>query len=127
MKSSTHKYDNKTSNCEKRKVQIQDSGNAFAIKRPIFNNLVYIQTPISKPQGNHKPKKIDNTHTNEKKQFKHNVKDSHQTTREQKKERKKTNKNKSKTINKVAIRTYISIITLNVNGPNAPTKRYRLA
>ena len=72
-------------------------------------------------------KKINNTHTNEKKQFKHNVKDSHQTTREQKKERKKTNKSKSKTINKVAIRTYISKITLNANGPNAPTKRYRLA
>ena len=36
--------------------------------------------------------------------------------------RKKRNKNKSKTVNKVAIRTYISIITLNVNGLNAPTK-----
>ena len=28
---------------------------------------------------------------------------------------------------KTAIRTYISIITSNVNGLNAPTKRYRLA
>ena len=27
----------------------------------------------------------------------------------------------------MAVRTYISIITLNVNGLNAPTKRYRLA
>ena len=27
----------------------------------------------------------------------------------------------------MAIRTYISIITLNVNGLNAPTKRHRLA
>ena len=27
----------------------------------------------------------------------------------------------------MAIRTYISIITLNVNGLNAPTKRYRQA
>ena len=43
------------------------------------------------------------------------------------KERKKSNKNKSKAINKMAIRTYISIITLNVNGLNAPTKRHRLA
>ena len=41
--------------------------------------------------------------------------------------RKKRDKNKSKAINKMAIRTYISIITLNVNGKNAPTKRYRLA
>ena len=27
----------------------------------------------------------------------------------------------------MALRTYISIITLNVNGLNAPTKRHRLA
>jgi len=40
---------------------------------------------------------------------------------------KKENKNKSKTVNKMAIRTYISIITLHVNGLNAPTKRQRLA
>ena len=38
-----------------------------------------------------------------------------------------TNKNKSKTINKMVIRTYILILTLNVNGLNAPTKRHRLA
>ena len=27
----------------------------------------------------------------------------------------------------MAVRTYISIITLNINGLNAPTKRHRLA
>ena len=32
-----------------------------------------------------------------------------------------------KIINKMAIGTYISIITLNVNGLNAPTKKHRLA
>ena len=31
------------------------------------------------------------------------------------------------TIKTMAIGTYISIITLNVNGLNAPTKRHRLA
>ena len=37
-------------------------------------------------------------------------------TREQKRKgRKKTYKNKSKTINKMAVRTYILIITLNIN------------
>ena len=30
------------------------------------------------------------------------------------------------TVNKVVIATYISIITLKVNGLNAPTKRHRL-
>ena len=43
----------------------------------------------------------------------------------QKKE--KTYSNKPKTIMKVAIRTYISIMTLHVNGLNVPTKRHRLA
>ena len=38
----------------------------------------------------------------------------------------KTYKNKPNTIKKMPKGTYISIITLNVNGLNAPTKRYRL-
>ena len=33
----------------------------------------------------------------------------------------------AKTIKKMVIGTYISIITLNMNGLNAPTKRHRLA
>ena len=68
------------------------------------------------------------TQTNKKNQLKYNTKDSHQTTRgEKKKRREKSNRNKSEAINKMAIRTYISIITLNVNGLNTPTKRHRLA
>ena len=47
--------------------------------------------------------------------------------KENKKARKKTYKNKYKTINNMAIRTYKSIITLNVNGLNVPTKRHILA
>ena len=35
--------------------------------------------------------------------------------------------NKPKTIKKMVIGTYISIITFNVNGLNAPTKRHRVA
>ena len=42
-------------------------------------------------------------------------------------EKKKTHKNKLKTIKKIVMGTYILIITLNVNGLNAPTKRHRLA
>ena len=42
-------------------------------------------------------------------------------------EKKRTYENKHKIIKKMVIRTYISIITLNVNGLNAPTKRHRLA
>ena len=41
-------------------------------------------------------------------------------------EKEKTYNNKSKTIKKMVIGTYILIITLNVNGLNAPTKRHRL-
>ena len=42
-------------------------------------------------------------------------------------EKKKTHKNKCKTIKKMVTGANISIITLNVNGLNAPTKRHRLA
>ena len=41
--------------------------------------------------------------------------------------RKKIYKNQPQTIKKMVIETYVSIITLNVNGLNGPTKRHRLA
>ena len=41
--------------------------------------------------------------------------------------KKKDLQNQPQTIKKMAIGTCISIITLNVNGLNAPTKRHRLA
>ena len=48
--------------------------------------------------------------------------------REQKRKgRRKSNINKSKTIKKMIISTYISIVTLNINGLNAITKRHRRA
>ena len=40
--------------------------------------------------------------------------------------RKKTYKNKFKTINQMAIRIFILIITLNVNELSSPIKKYRL-
>ena len=40
--------------------------------------------------------------------------------------KKKTYKNKFKTVNRMAIRTYILIITLSVNRLNAPTNRHRV-
>ena len=39
---------------------------------------------------------------------------------------KRTYQNKPKTSKKMVIGPYISIITLNINGLNAPTKRHRL-
>ena len=39
-------------------------------------------------------------------------------------ERNKELQNNQKTINKMTISTYLSIITLNVNGLNAPIKRH---
>ena len=42
-------------------------------------------------------------------------------------EKRKDLQNQPQTIKKITIGTYISIITLNVNGLNAPTKRHRLA
>ena len=43
------------------------------------------------------------------------------------KRRKRPAENKPQTIKKTVIGSYILIITLNVNGLNAPTKRHRLA
>ena len=79
--------------------------------------------------GTTNQKSTIDTHTKKKKQFKHNTKDNHQITGEENKRkgRKKTYKNKFKATNKMAIRTHISIITLNVNRLNAPTKTHRLA
>ena len=47
--------------------------------------------------------------------------------RQETQEKEQTHKNKPKTIKKMVIGTYVLIITLNVNGLNAPTKRHRLA
>ena len=46
---------------------------------------------------------------------------------QQTQEKEKTYNNKPKTIKKMLIGTYILIVTLNVNGLNAPSKRQRLA
>ena len=77
-----------------------------------------------------------------KKQIKHNTEDSHQAKEQRtKEERMKKDLPKIKSIfffylkqlgkwkinKKMIIETYISIITLNINGLNAPTKRHRLA
>ena len=43
------------------------------------------------------------------------------------KKKKKDIQNQPQTIKKMAIRTYISKIILNVNRLNAPTKKHRLA
>ena len=42
-------------------------------------------------------------------------------------QKKKDLQNQPKTIKKMAIGTYISIITFNVNRLNAPNKRHRLS
>ena len=80
--------------------------------------------------ANQKP--TTDTHTNTHKKRKSNPnttlkivnKPQEKRTREGKE--KKTTNNKCKTINKISIRTYTSIITLNVNGLNARTKKHRL-
>ena len=62
---------------------------------------------------------------------KHKIKGNNPTKKRKKKEREKGTKEKHrinwKTRFKVAINTYLSIITLNVNGLNAPIKRHRVA
>ena len=76
---------------------------------------------------NQKP--TTDTQKPKRKEHKHITKENYQTTREKKKKNKWTEnyKNIWKTSNKMAISTYLLIITLNVNELNAPIKRYRVA
>ena len=101
------------------KCKDQQLKTTLFIYRPLYQNLMVTTNWKST---------ID-THTKKKKESKRNTKVSHQITREKQKRtgRKKTYKNKSTTISKMAVRTYISVITLNISGLNAPTKRHRLA
>ena len=57
----------------------------------------------------------------------HNNKESHfiQSERTRNKDQKRI-QNNQKTLNKMAISIYVSVITLNVNGLNAPIKRHRV-
>ena len=77
--------------------------------------------------GSAKQKTTIDTHTKNKKQPKHNTKDS-QTIREENKRReeRRPTKTNPKQFKKMAIGVYISITTLNVSGLNVPTKKNRL-
>ena len=79
------------------------------------------------PMKTTKQKPIIVTQELERKEHKNITKENHQTTREETKRRTEKNyKNNQKTSNKMAISTYLLVITLNVNGLNAPIKRYRM-
>ena len=67
--------------------------------------------------------------TEKEKESKHNMKDSHQISREKNKRGKEEKKflEINLTTNKMALRAYILIISLNVKGLNAQTKRHKLA
>ena len=60
------------------------------------------------------------------KEPKYITKESQQTMREENENKRTENyKNNHKASNKMAVNTYFSIITSNVNGQNAPIKRHR--
>ena len=83
-----------------------------------------------KPMVTTNQKTSINTQKLRRKKQKHNIKENHQTTREETKRRnqqRRNYKNNQKTSNKMAIITCLSIITLNVNGLNAPIKRHTVA
>lgn len=62
------------------------------------------------------------------KKYKHNTKGNNQTTKEKTKRKEQRN---TKSVGKIKIKmvmnTYLSMITLNVNELNAPSKRHRMA
>ena len=67
--------------------------------------------------------KVKRIQQHQKKLYKYTGKLSRQKTQE----KGKPIENKHKTIKKMVVGSYISIITLTVNGLSTPTKRYRLA
>ena len=87
--------------------------------------IVYVHLMVTT-----RKKLITNTQKKIRKKFKHNTKEYHQNTmkeRKRKRNKHRRNKNSQKTINEKAISTYLSIITLNVNGLNSPIKRHGVA
>ena len=117
MKSSSHKYDIKTFNCETRRtlcriwemhLKLEDQ----QLKIILFiYRLSYLKLMVMANQ-----KSTINTHTNKKNQnttLKFVIKLKEKRTKE---EGKKTYKNKSKTVNRIATKACLSTITLNVNS-----------
>ena len=88
--------------------------------RRYSNALTYLKTKVTANQ-----KHTINSQKPKRRELKHNRKENHQTTMEKQKQKgtKKKYKINWKTMFKMAINTYLSIITLNVNGLNAPIKR----
>ena len=103
--------------------QIQDIENAFESIDQKVKTILFIYTWKHKTLtviANQKSA-ID-TYTKVKKESKHSIKVIHQFTRKSKwKQSKRTYKSKSI----ITIRTYVSIIALNVNSLNVPNKRYK--
>ena len=98
---------------------MQGFKNAFEIKRSATQNNLYKNLMVTAKQ-----KSIIDIHTKRKRNpnitLKIVIKSQEKRTKEEREERPtKTNLK----INKMAIRTYIWIITLNVNGISAPAKR----
>ena len=94
------------------------------LKDKQLKTILFIYRLLYQTSWQPQTENLQQIHT--KKAIQTNAKVSHQITREEKqrgKGRKKIYKNKSKTIKKMAIGTYISIITLNVNELNDPIKR----
>ena len=77
--------------------------------------------------SNHKPKSYNrNTKKKKtkKKKPKYNTTGNHQTTKEGTKRRRKNYKTNQETSNKMALSSYLSIITLNVNGQKALIRKH---
>ena len=67
------------------------------------------------------------THTHTDTGTEHNTKENQHTTKEQKRKEIENYKNNWKTINKMAMRTYLSIISINVIRLKTSVKRHRVA
>ena len=124
-KTSSHKHGIQTSIHEERRVKCRTLGMYMKLSDQQLKTILCIYRLLHQNlQVTPNQKSTTDTCTKKKQQSNYNTNNSHQVTREQRKKgRKRTYKSESKTMNKMAIRTYMSIITLNGNRLNAPTKR----
>ena len=101
-----HNYATKIRNCEKRWVQMQDSGDALQLRDQQLKTISYIYRLLYQNFRIMANQKSTTDTQTKKNQLKYNTKDSHQTTRgENREERKKKIATKTNPkVNKMAIR-----------------------
>ena len=107
---------------------MREEKNGFKLKITInlIKAAICRRSICHKPHGNDISKITNKNAKNKEKKSKYITKEIQQNVREKQERIRKNFRNNYKTSNKMAVSTYLSIITLNLNGLNTPIKRHRV-